>query len=190
MATPSEVGLDLNKKKRGEKNLYELKNNTEKTNTTKLVKDSPESLPGVPGEGRPKMSKDTDKRKTKEFRPRTGATLDIWAQDAQEKIAGIINPLILEFYDKKNLRSLSNGESKNLEFIKTQALFSLSPFAKIDSDKISSNIKNISKNTKTLISGYEYWVRSISNNLRRNLTTEEQKLVKSIYYSSIHTEEN
>ena len=190
MATPSEVGLDLNKKKRGEKNLYELKDNTEKTNTTKLVKDSPESLPGVPGEGRPKMSKDTDKRKTKEFKPRTGATLDIWAQDAQEKIAGIINPLILEFYDKKNLRSLSNGESKNLEFIKTQALFSLSPFAKIDPDKISSNIKNISKNAKTLISGYEYWVRSISNNLRRNLTTEEQKLVKSIYYSSIHTEEN
>jgi hypothetical protein len=189
MATPSEVGLDLSKKKRGEKNLYELKNDTEKKNTTKLVKDSPESLPGVPGEGRPQMSKDTKKRKTKDFKPRTGATLDIWAQDAQERIACIINPLILEFYNKKNLRSLSSDESKNLEFIKTQALFSLKPFVKIDPDKISANIKSISQTTKSLISGYEYWVRSISNNLQRTLTTEEQKLVKSIYYSSIHTEE-
>lgn len=189
MATPSQVGLDLLKKKNGEKNLYELKENSTKQNTTKLVKDSPESLPGVPGEGRPKMSKDTQKRKTKDFKPRTGATLDIWAQGAQEKIADIINPLILEFYDKKNLRSLSSEESKNLEYIKTQTLFSLKPFVKIDPDKISANIKNTNSQTKKLILGYEHWVKSVSNDLGRSLTTEENKFIKSIYYSFINTEE-
>ena len=190
LATPSEVGLELSPKKSGEKTLHELKNEKlDISPTTKLVKDSPESLQGVPGQGRPKMSKDTTKRKTKTFKPRTGATLDIWAQDAQDKISSIVNPLILEFYDKKNLRSLSNAEAKNLESIKTQTLFSLRPFCIIDSEKVSANIKNINNHTKQLILGYEYWLKTISNDLNRQLTIEEQKLVKSIYYSTIFNEE-
>jgi hypothetical protein len=192
MSTPSEVGLKLANKKEGQKNLYELKNEqtVSPKNTTKLVKDSPESLPGVPGQGRPKMSKDKDKRKERNFKPRTGATLDVWAQDAQDKISSIMNPLILDFYSKKNLRSLSSQEFKNLEYIKTQALFSLKPFAQIDSDKISSNIKNIDKDTKQSILGYEYSLKNISNDLDRNLTIDEQKLVKSTFYSALHNKEN
>jgi len=192
MSTPSEVGLELANKKEGQKNLYELKNEQTESpkNTTKLVKDSPESLPGVPGQGRPKMSKDKEKRKDRNFKPRTGATLDVWAQDAQDKISAIMNPLILDFYSKKNLRSLSNQEFKNLEYIKTQALFSLKPFAQIDSDKISSNIKNIDKDTKQAILGYEYSLKNISNDLDRNLTIDEQKLVKSTFYSALHNKEN
>jgi hypothetical protein len=189
MATPSEVGLELSPKKKGEKNLYELKEQSEKQKqqtTTKLVKDSPESLPGVPGEGRPKLSKDTQKRKTKQFKPRTGATLNIWATDAQEKISGIINPIILEFYNKKNLRSLSSQELKNLEYIKTQCLFNLKPFSNVDQDKICSNIKETNKNTISEIMGYEYWLKNISNDLNRTLTVDEQKTIKSIYYSALN----
>jgi len=191
MGTPSEVGLELKPKKKGQKNLYELKNQQPlppKT-TTQLVKDSPESLPGVPGEGRPKMSKDKEKRKERNFKPRTGATLEVWAQDAQEKISNIINPLILDFYNKKNLRSLSSYEFKNLEYIKTQALFSLQPFIHIDADKICSNIKHIDKDTKQAILGYEYSLKNISNDLNRPLTIDEQKLVKSTFYSALNNKE-
>lgn len=193
MATPSEVGLDLKSKKRGQKNLYELKNEKPSSpeTTTKLVKDSPESLPGVPGEGRPKLSKDTKKRKVKTFKPRTGATLDIWAQDAQDKISAIVNPLILDYYKKKNLRSLSSEEFKNLEYVKTQTLFALNPFSNIDESKISANIKNVhNDDTKTHIMGYEYWLKAIGSDLDRSLTIEEQKIVKSVYYSTIHHEES
>lgn len=188
--TPSELGVDLLPKKATEKNALELKDEFSQKNTTKLVKDSPESLPGVPGEGRPKMSKDTKKRKTKTFKPRTGATLDIWAQDAQDKISAIVNPLILDFYKKKNLRSLSSEEAKNLEYIKTQVLFSVQPYSAIENEKIAANLSQVVEDhTKKLILGYEYWVKVIASDLNRVLTTEEQKLVKSIYYSSIHTQE-
>lgn len=188
--TPSELGVDLLPKKTTEKNALELKDEFSQKNTTKLVKDSSESLPGVPGEGRPKMSKDTKKRKTKTFKPRTGATLDIWAQDAQDKISSIVNPLILDFYKKKNLRSLSSEEAKNLEYIKTQVLFSVQPYSAIENEKIGANLSQVVEDhTKKLILGYEYWVKVIASDLNRVLTTEEQKLVKSIYYSSIHTQE-
>jgi|APGre2960657373_1045057.scaffolds.fasta_scaffold02161_4 hypothetical protein len=195
VATPSQVGLDLETKKKGEKTLYDLKmetapkplaNPSSLVPTTKLVKDSPESLPGVPGQGRPKMSKDTEKRKTKTFKPRTGATLNIWAQEAQDKISTIINPLILEYFNKKNLRSLSSDESKYLENLKTQVLFSLEPFTTIDDSKITHHIKASENQAKKLISGYEYWLRCIGNDLNRPITIDEQKIIKSIYYSNIY----
>lgn len=196
VATPSQVGLELDAKKKGEKTLYDLKMETAPKPigvppsggpTTKLVKDSQESLPGVPGQGRPKNSKDSEKRKEKTFKPRTGATLNVWAQQAQDKISDIINPLILEFFEKKNLRSLSNDESKYLENLKTQILFSIKPYSNIDDNQISLNIKASTNQDKSTISGYEYWLRSISNDLNRSLTTDEQKTVKSMYYSTIHT---
>lgn len=196
VATPSQVGLELDSKKKGEKTLYDLKmESTMKPSgppspsvvpTTKLVKDSSESLPGVPGEGRPKLSKDSEKRKPKTFKPRTGATINIWAQEAQDKISSIINPLILEYFQKKNLRSLSNDESKYLENLKTQVLFSLEPFSPIDNDKIVNHIKASENQAKKLISGYEYWLRCISNDMNRPITLDEQKLIKSIFYSSIY----
>jgi hypothetical protein len=194
IAAPGQVGLDLSPKKKGDKTLYDLKmesapmppKSPSAVPTTKLVKDSPESLPGVPGQGRPKTSKDTEKRKTKTFKPRTGATLNIWAQDAQDKISDIINPLILEYFKKKNLRSLSNEESKYLENLKTQILFSLEPFASIDETRITSHIKASEDQAKKLISGYEYWLRAIGNDLNRPITLEEQKTIKSIFYSSIY----
>lgn len=194
VATPSQVGLDLDSKKKGEKTLYDLKMEAAPKPpasptadpTTKLVKDSSESLPGVPGQGRPRMSKDTEKRKTKTFKPRTGATLNIWAQEAQDKISNIINPLILEYFQKKNLRSLSNDESKYLENLKTQILFSLEPFTNIDDNQITNHIKASEDQAKKLILGYEYWLRCISNDLNRPITIDEQKIIKSIYYSNIY----
>jgi len=198
VATPSQVGLELEDKKKGEKTLYDLKIESAPKPlgpspsagpTTKLVKDSSESLPGVPGEGRPKLSKDSEKRKQKTFKPRTGATINIWAQDAQDKISQIINPLILEYFQKKNLRSLSSDESKYLENLKTQILFSIEPLSTIDENKIVFNIKASENEAKNLILGYEYWLKSIANDINRSLTLDEQKIVKSIFYATIHEKE-
>ena len=43
-----------------------------------------------------------------------------WANEAQDKISKIINPILLEFYNKKNLRSLSNEEVLELDTIRQQ----------------------------------------------------------------------
>ena len=186
IAAPSQVGLDLLAKKKSEQSGMDMKQS--QMNTTKLVKDSPESLPGVPGEGRPKQSKDKEKRKTKVFKPRTGATLNIWANEAQEKISEIINPVVLEYFNKKNIRSLSNEQNKHLDNIKTEALFNLDPFSSIDQEKILATLYLHKENTKNHILGYEYWIKEISNNLSRSLTTEESKHVKSEYYSTIYSQ--
>jgi hypothetical protein len=110
---PSEVGLELEKKKKGESSPLELQQQMKPSKPTPLASDSPESLPGVPGQGRPKTSKDQKPRKQKEFAPQTGASLLIWANKTQDKINEIMNPILLDFYNKKNVRSLTAQEYKS-----------------------------------------------------------------------------
>lgn len=181
---PSQVGLELDKKKNGEKSALEFKQTTP-SKPTKLANDSPESLPGTPGEGRPKLSKDTEKRKSKTFKPQTGAKLSIWASQAQEIIADIINPLLLEFYNKKNLRSLSSIENAELDRIKTQVLFSLEPFTNLTEDNIIKCMANINNNP--INQDYSVWFNELRSQMKRELSVEEQKQAKSSYYSIIHS---
>ena len=63
MLTPSEVGVELYDKESGQKSLLELKDKFEKPKKPPAT----ENIPGQPGEGRPMNSKDTEKRKEKEF---------------------------------------------------------------------------------------------------------------------------
>lgn len=188
--TPSQVGLDLEKKKGGEKSALEMKTaQMPNANPTQLAKDSPESLPGVPGQGRPKTSKDQSPRKTKVFKPQTGATLMVWANDAQEKISEIMNPILLEFYKKKNLRSLSSEESKELEETKSKILFATKPFSPIDKDYVTKIFGEIDKEEqKTIFLGYNNWLKGLSAQLDKTLTVEEQKQAKASFYSYLFTE--
>ena len=181
IVTPSQVGLELDKKKSSEKSALELKvpPSPPGGGGPILTKNS-----GVPGEGRPKLSKDSEKRKTKTFSPRTGAKLSLWANSAQDKIGEIINPVILEFFNKKNIRSLSNIESAKLEDIKTSILFSLSPFDSINNELISSiSIDN------NAVSTYYNWLKLLKSDLGRDLTVEEHKQAKASFYTMVYTQE-
>lgn len=189
VAAPSQVGLELEKKKSGEKTALEMRQQSQNSKIpTQLAKDSPESLPGVPGQGRPKNSQDSEKRKTKTFSPRTGAGLLMWANETQEKISQILNPLLLEFYQKKNLRSLSSEESKELEDIKTKILFCITPFSQITEENISKLLSSIDKEDhKMLFMGYSMWLKELASQLNKpSLTVEEQKYAKSSYYSNLY----
>jgi hypothetical protein len=189
VATPSQVGLQLDKKKAGEKTVLEMRQTNSPSKPTQLAKDSPESLPGQPGEGRPKNSKDGEKRKEKTFKPRTGASLMIWANEAQDKIADIVNPIMLEFYNKKNLRSLSHEESKELEQTKTKLLFSYLPFASITEENILQALSNLHKEEHNKVLGtYLNYLRSIGNELNRTLSVDEQKQAKASFYTMVYTD--
>lgn len=156
---------------------------------TKLAKDSPESLPGQPGAGRPKNSKDTNQRKTKTFKPQTGASLTLWAAEAQDKISQILNPVLLEFYNKKNLRSLSNEETKEIEAIKTKILFGLDPFGTVSTEIINKIFPDINKEEyKTILMGYNNWLKQLANDLNKQLSMEEQKQAKAAYYSTLYSQ--
>ncbi len=182
IASPSEVGLNLDDRKDGEKTHLEMRQSTK---PTKLAKDSPESLPGEPQQGRPKLSKDTEKRKTKTFSPRSGAKLNLWASKAQEKINEIINPIMLEFFDKKNLRSLSSSQSKELDSLKTGILFSLKPFSDINQELVSKASQNINN---SIMSNYSVWLKGLALEINYDLSVEDQKQAKSSFYCIINEE--
>ena len=180
IATPSQVGLELESKKPGEKTAIEMK-----MSPTKLANDpSSDSLPKEAGEGRPRLSKDQQKRKDKEFKPRTGAKLNIWAINAQDKIAEIINPIFLEFTNKKNLRTLSSSETEELDKLKTNVFFNLTPFCKINKEHILSMFDNYQPNA--LSNYYSSWTKALRADLGRDLSTDENKQAKASYYSMVY----
>jgi hypothetical protein len=187
IVTPSQVGLELDKKKSGEKTGLEMKvpsipniGQTSKPNTNT-------SIPGQPGQGRPKNSKDTQQRKTKKFAPQTGASLMFWASKAQDKINEIINPILLDFYKKKNLRSLSSQETKEAEITKTKILFSLEPNSKINESNIMNAFANIdSAQTSQLCTDFQEWLKNVSSSLGESLTVDEQKQAKASFYYMVY----
>jgi hypothetical protein len=189
IVTPSQVGLELEKKKGNEKTALEMKQPPLMQTPTKLAKDSPESLPGTPGQGRPKNSKDSQKRKTKVFKPQTGAKLLFWANDAQEKINAAMNPVLLDFYNKKNLRSLSNDENKELDLIKTKILFSLKPFDNLTQEEIINAFHSIDNdNTQQLVSSYQTWIQDLKMALNKDLTVDDYKQAKASFYSTVYSD--
>jgi len=186
IVSPSQVGLDLQKKKPGEQNALEQK--TKPGFPTQLAKDSPESLPGQPGQGRPKNSKDSEQRKTKVFKPRTGAAMEIWAARSQDQIAEIVNPILLEFFNKKNLRSLSSDQSQELDSVKTKILFSIKPFAKITPELVNNTLKTInSVDINTMFNYYNKWSNSIQNETDIVLSVDDHKQAKASFYVMVYS---
>ena len=194
MVAPSEVGLELLEKKKNEKTLLDIKNAQE----MKKIKETPEKtvLPtgipptkDVPGKGRPVNKKDSQKRKVKKFAPQTGASLILWASQAQEKISEYLNPSLLEFYNKKNMRSLSQEEYKETENFKTKILFLLSPFVDLTQEIISGVVANIDDHPELHIL-YNRFIKTLSSSFDRPMVAEEYKQAKSYFYSSAYSKED
>ena len=183
IVTPSQVGLDLEKKKGGEKPALELKGPSPGGGNLPSDKN-----PGQPQQGRPKTSKDTQQRKEKQFAPQTGATLQIWGLEAQEKIADIINPHLLAFYNKKNMRSLSSIEYTEAENIKTKIFLSLDPLSHINEDIVFNKLNTIGSIDNGLIQNYYSLQKKLSSEINRQLTAEELKYTKAYYYQLVYSQ--
>jgi hypothetical protein len=147
---PSEIGLELEPKKSGEKSMLDKQEKMEKFSiekqaetaekTAKMAAKSKPPLkkggqskvkkkPSGGSGGRPKTAKDTKKRKTKTFRARSMA--QAWAKDAQDKIAGILTPAFLQTFGKKNMRQLTTEQALEAENIKFGVLLNSKPYDKI-----------------------------------------------------------
>jgi hypothetical protein len=154
--TPTEVGVELDDAKRGEKTPLEqkvaLQPKIPKTGTSPQI-EPPAQNPtikkvGQQGEGRPPGSKDTTPRKTKQVRPRTrGEELDteggstfinlvLFAKDAQQAISEIVNPVFVKQCNKSNMRQLSNVEAERLEHFKFTLLCNIPPYEAINQKSV------------------------------------------------------
>jgi len=185
VATPSQVGLELEKKKPNELPALQMKAPSPFGGGGSPTTDK---LPGQPQQGRPKNSKDTEKRKTKQFSPQTGASLQLWAIEAQDKISEVLNPHLLEFYGKKNMRSLSNAEYDEAEATKTKIFFSLDPLATITEELVLSKLNTINSIDINLKSHeFNELIKGIAREMDRTPTTEELKYTKAYFYQTVYS---
>ncbi len=125
--TPSEVGLELETKKAGEKPMIDKQIDLEKQKAktagpANTIKKKPK---GKSGQGRPKTSKDKQKRKPRSFRARS--MTEMWARSAQAEISKYLNPIILESFGKKNLRQLTAEQTDHAEMVKFGVLANIEP---------------------------------------------------------------
>jgi hypothetical protein len=180
LATPSQVGLELEKKKAGEKTALEMK-----------VPSGPAGISspsGIPQQGRPKNSKDSQKRKDKKFSPQTGASLQLWAMETQDKISELINPYLLEFYNKKNMRSLSSVEYNEAEATKTKIFLSIDPLSNITEELVLAKLNTINSiDINKKINEYTKLVKQISNDINKILTADELKYAKAYFYQLVYS---
>ena len=197
LATTSQVGLDLPPRKTEEltsieakacppKCLEEENTNPEPEPTQRNKENNPD------GEsGRPPGTIDTQKRKQREFKPQPGipqssASLQLWAMQAQEKISEIINPHFLDFYQKKNMRSLSSEEYNEAEETKTKIFFSLEPKSNIKEEVVLSKLNTINSiDIKQTASAYSDFSKLLISEMSRPMTADEIKYSKAFFYNNV-----
>ena len=94
-----------------------------------------------PQGGRPLSKKDAVKRKQKVVLPKTGeGAATLWAYNIQKSIADEVTPMMLSFYEKKNVRSLTKAEFDQLEYLKLCLLTGIEPFMELSPEIIKDLI--------------------------------------------------
>lgn len=136
--------------------------------------------------GRPKFSQDTQPRKQKRVLPKnkpTAASVMVWSNEAQKLISNIINPAMLNFYNKKNLRELTKSELSDLEDIKFRVLCNLQPYEEINEEKIAFLLeKNPSLTTEQKILKTELKAGFIEQNGKAP-SIDELRQINNLVYS-------
>jgi hypothetical protein len=221
--TPSQVGLELDPKKRGEVPLAEQQLEMQKqqmdnqhelakkqqTLDHELQKDQHEfdkglkekkqnedqkmkrvqlkkKSTGIPGQGRPKNSKDSKKRK-RTVKPRTSATqIQLWAAEMQSRIAELVIPEYLKACGKKNLRQLNSTDFDDLELRKFATLAGLVPFSEVTDDQLlkSFNVKA----PKVAADVYDIYSKSVAN--IKSPTVSNQRQLQVIAYTKAQRRRN
>ena len=130
--------------------------------------------------GRPNNTRDSEPRKTKEFKPKTKAAVELRAKEAQTKISELVNPGLLQQFGKKNMRSLTSEELNKSEAIKFGILFNLSAFEAIDEKSIASALKK--KLTDGVITKCNEWISNAASDINRKLSIEEIRNIRVSFY--------
>ena len=172
VVSPSQVGLELEEQGNdvSMKQLQELKKVQDQ--------DNPKPV-GIPG--RPHNSKDSSPRKKREFKPVLKSSIEVWAKEAQDQIANIMNDALLETYDKKNMRSLSSEQFDESEKIKFEILYNIKPFTTITTEAISLALGK--QTPSTVHKECEKWIINATNDIGRKLAIDEIRNIRAGFYS-------
>ena len=138
-------------------------------------------------EGRPKFSKDTQKRKEKRVLPRSSdaTSKTLWAIEAQAKISEIVSPIALSHFEKKNIRSLNKAEVDQLEHLKLCILTGMQPFMEIDEVTIKQLIDSKSKPSKEFYGLAKLKKEDFIKNNKRDPNTSETRYIYSATFGEL-----
>lgn len=132
--------------------------------------------------GRKPGSKDKEPRKTKKFDPKTRASIALWADAAQSKINDILKPVILQHFDRKNIRSLASEEFKHWEELKYSVLCGLDPFSEVTEELVQASLDN--QLDVSFIEELNSVKSNVMSSLERELTADELHHLQSIAYAN------
>jgi hypothetical protein len=169
---PSDVGVDVEESYDREPLMEQIEAMAKKTGNEpdpKSTKDSP---------GRPFNSKDS-KQRQRTVKPRTSAEKVIWAKDAQNEISRILNPHILSFFNKSDMRTLTNEEFQRCENVKFAALSQLEAGEDISEDRLMEICGNNSVVSEEFQGLYDNYV----SDKRVNLA--DRKLYQALVYAEL-----
>ena len=175
---PEDVGIEVEDK--------EAEN--EPFNTTRKEPDGQNK--GVPGEGRPRNSKDDPAIvRDRSFKPRTSADIasDVGdflnnmslARSRQSSISSILSPGILNHYGKKNLRSLSAEQAISFENIKFKVLCSISKNSPINEKSVAKAIADVPDIPEDVIKCYNSLMSQHIQNVKRQASLEETRSIQA-----------
>lgn len=171
--TPSEAGLELNPKKRGQQPALLMRQ-------PKIgPQGGKEPVNKNPEPGRPRNSKDTKQRKTKTFKPKVKA-MEIWATEVQDEISNVLNPLFLQKFGKNNMRSLTAEEITQCEKVKFGVLSNLEPLSNVTKHDILNALN--SKPNSDIVETYNYLTKCVEYDLDRRLNSDEHKRLRATAY--------
>jgi hypothetical protein len=179
-ATPSEVGLELEERKPGEKSALEMKVDSKPQNTVN------QKLKGKSGQGRPPGKKDSTKRKRKIVKASAVANITTafsWARATQESIAKIVNPWYLQMIDKKNMRSLSDEESRNVELLKYAVLCNTEAFSDVTEHSVANLLQNEIHIPDCIQELCDKTVVAFTNKFNREPNMEEVRQINASVYA-------
>lgn len=138
-----------------------------------------------PQGGRPLLKKDTTKRATKRVLPKSGEAAALWALSAQRTIANYLNPIAMQHFDKKNMRSLTKAELDQLEYLKLCVLSGLEPFKNITEETIKSVLDKKLKPSKAFLELIEESKDDFISTQKRKPTVDDLKYIYATSYAQL-----
>lgn len=205
-ATPSEVGLDLEENQEGQKPMIDKQmegqldlQKTQQQTQIKLAKTKVAMTPpakGPVGQGRPAAKKDSTKRAPKQVKPRQSVkgsaafmNAQLWAQSAYKEIADIIHPVMLQLYNKANMRQLNAAEAEEVENVKFGVLFNLVPFSDINEETVAQIFidKRLSV-PEFAIALYKEMNRQFIEQFNTSPSIEDLRIMQTSVYSLLQTD--
>ena len=188
IVVPSEVGLELEDRKDGERSPQD---DMREMQTQRFSDKKEGAKKGEPQQGRPKNSKDSEKRQDKTVKPRVSADLqefsskNMWAKAVQKTISDIVSPAMLKYFGKKNLRSLSAQQTEQLELFKFTLLCAIDPYSKISEDFIHSLSQSTASISKEYYNLYRSLFSDFVSNNGRNPSIDELRDIQVLVYSTL-----